>query len=76
MSIPPKKPPAEPILPFEPDDDAAARPEEPILHPAFDECDDQSLLELDAAYWDALLIDDEDAGLPEAGDFWIDEDAA
>lgn len=65
-----------PLLPFtEPIelDDAEL---ESILHPAFEECDDDVLLELDDEYWDALLPEDEYEVQPEEGDFWIDRDAA
>jgi len=56
------------ILPFEPPvemDDAAL---ESLLHPTFDECDDE--------YWEALIPDDDYEAMPEEGDFWFDQEAA
>jgi hypothetical protein len=72
---PSQEPTPEPILRFEsPDeiDDAV----ESMLHPTFDECDDEALLELDDEYWEALLLDDDYEVLPEEGDFWTDQEAA
>lgn len=72
----PKKRAVDQILPFERPveiDDAAF---EPLLHPTFDECDDESLLELDNEYWEALIPDDDYEALPEPGDFWTDQEAA
>jgi len=39
-----------------------------------DEIDDDLPFEFDAAYWDALLPDDDYEPHPEPGDFWIDDD--
>ena len=68
------------ILPFPPADSAHAEPpgcaDPLLLHPTFDEVDDETLLELDEAYWEALLPDDDYEPLPEQGDFWTDQDAA
>ena len=64
------------ILPFVRPDELDDVPPESPLHPAFDECDDESLLDLDAEYWEALLLDDDYEVLPEKGDFWADQDAA
>lgn len=72
----PKKHAHDHILPFEAPveiDDAAL---ESFLHPTFDECDDETLLELNDEYWDALLPDDDYESLPDQGDFWTDQDAA
>jgi len=72
----PKKRADDQILPFELPveiDDAAF---ESLLHPTFDECDDESLLELDDEYWEALIPDDDYEVLPEPGDFWTDQEAA
>ena len=49
---------------------------ESLLHPTFDECDDESLLELDDEYWEALILDDDYEVMPEEGDFWFDQEAA
>ncbi|MBL9161122.1 MAG: hypothetical protein JNL18_00110 [Planctomycetaceae bacterium] len=72
---PRKRPERADILPFE-QPEANDRPFDSPLHPTFEECDDESLLELDAEYWDALLPDDDYEALPERGDFWTDQDAA
>jgi len=40
------------------------------------DADDDYSLDLDDQYLDALLLDDEYDPAPEAGDFWIDCDAA
>ena len=68
------------ILPFSPTDSAHDEPRETpdplLLHPTFDEVDDDTLLELDEEYWEALLPDDDYEPLPEQGDFWTDQDAA
>ncbi len=72
----PKKRAHDRILPFERPDEPDDVPPESPLHPAFDECDDESLLDLDAEYWEALLLDDDYEVLPEKGDFWADQDAA
>lgn len=72
----PKKRANDHILPFERPDELDGVPMEPLLHPTFDECDDESLLDLDAEYWEALLLDDDYEVLPEKGDFWTDQDAA
>jgi hypothetical protein len=64
------------ILPWELPDEIDDSSLESLLHPTFDECDDDSLLELDDEYWEALLLDDDYEVQPERGDFWIDRDAA
>lgn len=63
------------VIPFAANPDDDSRPEL-VLHPTFDECDDETLLELNDEYWDALIPDDDYEPLPERGDFWIDGDAA
>lgn len=72
----PKKRVSDYILPFERPDELDEVPAKSPLHPTFDECDDESLLDLDAEYWEALLLDDDYEVLPEQGDFWTDQDAA
>jgi hypothetical protein len=64
------------LVPFERPDDLDDSQLELLLHPTFNECDDESLLELDEEYWEALLLDDDYEVQPERGDFWIDQDAA
>lgn len=68
------------ILPFPPnvssDEVPHAAPDPLLLHPTFDEVDDDTLLELDEEYWEALLPDDDYEPTPEEGDFWTDQDAA
>lgn len=49
---------------------------ESLLHPTFDEVDDETLLEFDDEYWDALLPDDDYEALPDERDFWTDQEAA
>ena len=72
----PKKRVDDQILPFELPVEIDDAPFESLLHPTFDECDDESLLELDDEYWEALLPDDDYEVLPEPGDFWTDQEAA
>ncbi len=72
----PRKRANEHLVPFERPDDLDDSQLELLLHPTFNECDDESLLELDEAYWEALLLDDDYEVQPEQGDFWIDQDAA
>lgn len=64
------------LLPFADPFDLDDATLESILHPTFDECDDEALLELDHEYWDALLPEDDYEVLPERGDFWTDQEAA
>jgi hypothetical protein len=47
--------------------------EEPGSRPDQEEIDDDSPLELDDDYWDALIPDDDYEPLPEYGDFWTDD---
>ena len=56
-------------LPVQPDDTLEVDPDAA-------EFDDDSTLEIDDAIWDALAPDDDYEPLPEAGDFWTDQDAA
>jgi hypothetical protein len=64
------------IIPFEPPAETDEAPLRSPLHPTFEECDDDSLLELGDDYWEALIPDDDYETLPEEGDFWIDHEAA
>lgn len=68
------------ILSFQPADFSSQEPRDVpdplLLHPTFDEVDDETLLELDEEYWEALIPDDDYEPTPEEGDFWTDQDAA
>lgn len=64
------------LLPFAEPLDLDDATLESFLHPTFDECDDEALLELNDEYWEALLPDDDYEVLPERGDFWTDQEAA
>ncbi len=48
--------------------------EEPRYVPDMQEIDDDSPLELDEDYWDALLPDDDYEPSPEHGDFWTEQE--
>jgi hypothetical protein len=47
--------------------------EEPAFRPDPQELDDDSPLELDDEFWDALVPDDDYEPLPEYGDFWTND---
>jgi len=46
--------------------------EEPDYRPDLEEIDDDTPLEFDVDYWDALIPDDDYEPLPEPGDFWTE----
>lgn len=47
-------------------------PEEPAYRPDPHDIDDDTPLELDDDYWEALLPDDDYEPYPAPGDFWTD----
>lgn len=67
---------APPILPLIREIEPDVGPFHSLLHPTFDEVDDESIMELDDKYWEALLPDDDYETLPDKNDFWIDQEAA
>jgi hypothetical protein len=48
-------------------------PEEPAYRPQPQEIDDDTPLELDDEYWEALAPDDDYEPFPEQGDFWTED---